>query len=269
MVLTMNNNTISKIFIGLVLTLLYLPIIMLIIYSFNDSRYVSVWQGASTKWYISLLQDKALLSAALTSVNIASISATISVCLGTIAGFTLARFSSFKGRTLFTGLLVAPFVIPEVIIGFSILLLYIVAEKTLGWPTERNSFTVILAHTTVGTAYVAFIIQARLKSIDPSLEEAAMDLGASPLQVFRVVTLPIISKSLLVGWLLAFTLSFDDVIIASFTSGPESTTLPMLIYSRIKFGLSPQINALASVLIGIVVSIILVASVINYQKQEQ
>jgi putrescine transport system permease protein len=244
-----------------------LPILILVIYSFNDSKYVSVWQGISTKWYFSLLQDKALLNAALTSINIASISASISVCLGTIAGFILIRFPHFKGRTLFTSLLIAPFVIPEVIIGFSLLLLYIVSHKFLGWPAERNSFTVILAHATIGIAYVSFIIQARLRSIDPSLEEAAMDLGASPMQVFRVITLPIISKSLLVGWLLAFTLSFDDVIIASFTSGPSSTTLPMLIYSRIKFGISPQVNALASVLIGAVVSIILVASIINYKKQ--
>ncbi len=259
----------SKIFIGTILTLLYLPIIILIIYSFNDSKYVSIWQGISTKWYTSLLQDDALLNAALTSINIGCISASIAVCLGTIAGFILVRFSHFTGRTLFTSLLIIPFVIPEVIIGFSLLLLYILAQKLIGWPVERNSFTVILAHATIGIAYVSFIIQARLKSIDPSLEEAAMDLGASPLQVFRVITLPIISKSLLVGWLLAFTLSFDDVIIASFTSGPNSTTLPMLIYSRIKFGISPQVNALASVLIGVVVSIILVASMINYKKQAQ
>ena len=257
----------SRLFIGIVLLLLYLPIFILIIYSFNDSRYVSIWQGVSTKWYLSLLQDKELINAALTSINIASISATIAVCLGTIAGFILVRFHYFFGKTLFTSLLLAPFVIPEVIIGFSLLLLYIILEKLTGWPSERNSFTVILAHATIGIAYVAFIIQARLRSIDPSLEEAAMDLGASPIEVFKVITLPIISKSLLVGWLLAFTLSFDDVIIASFTSGPNSTTLPMLIYSRIKFGISPQVNALASVLIGIVVSIILVASIINYRKQ--
>lgn len=249
----------SRVFMAIALVLIYMPIMVVIFYSFNDSPYVTVWGGLSTKWYVTIFQDEALISALLTSLNIATASATLATILGTMAGLALIRLGKFRGRTLFVGMLSAPFVIPEVITGFSLLLIFVVMDQTFGILKDRGSLTVMLAHTTVGISYVAIMVANRLSSFDESLEEAAMDLGAHPIKVFFVITLPIIAKSLVAGWLLAFTLSLDDVVIASFTSGAGTTTLPMLIYSRIKFGLSPQVNALASLMIGSVVLTMFIA----------
>jgi len=257
----------AKIFMIVVMVFIYTPIVILMVYSFNGARYVNVWGGFSTKWYATILEDQSLINAAITSLNIATSSATLATILGTMAGLSLYRFKNFPGRTLFTGMLSVPFIIPEVITGFSLLLIFVVIEQMLGWPKERGSITVIMAHTTVGISYVAVTVLARLSSFDKSLEEAAMNLGARPLKIFFVITLPIIAKSLVAGWLLAFTLSLDDVVIASFTSGAGTTTLPMLIYSRVKFGISPQINALASIMIVGVVFTILVAYIVSTKRK--
>lgn len=231
---------------------LYSPIIILIIYSFNKSRLVTVWAGFSTEWYGKLWEDHELMSAVAVSLKVASCSASLAVLLGTLAGAALARFGMFRGRTLFSGMLSAPFIVPEVITGFSLLLLFVTLEQLTGWPEGRSILTIILAHTTLGMAYVAVLVQARLASFDSSLEEAALDLGARPLKVFMVITLPLILPALISGWLLSFTLSLDDLVVASFTSGPGATTLPMLIYSRVRLGVSPEINALATIIVLIV-----------------
>lgn len=258
----------AKLSIILVLLFLYLPILILIAYSFNESRYVTVWSEFSLKWYKEIFRDRELLDATIQSLKIASISASISVIFGTMAAISLVRFGWFFGRGLFSTLLTAPFIIPEVITGFSLLLLFSFIEQVFGSFTERGIMTVILAHTTLGVAYVTVIVQARLATFDESLEEAALDLGASPLKVFFRITLPIIGKSIIAGWLLAFTLSLDDLVIASFTSGPGSTTLPMLIYSRIKLGISPEINALATIMLCIVFISIALVYFANIRKKE-
>lgn len=258
----------AKLSIILVLLFLYLPIFILIAYSFNESRYVTVWSGFSLKWYKEIFRDRQLLDATMQSLKIAAISASISVVFGTMAAISLVRIGWFFGRGLFSILLTAPFIIPEVITGFSLLLLFSFIEQTFGLFTERGITTVILAHTTLGVAYVTVIVQARLATFDESLEEAALDLGASPLKVFFRITLPIIGKSIIAGWLLAFTLSLDDLVIASFTSGPGSTTLPMLIYSRIKLGISPEINALATIMLCIVFTSIALVYFANIRKKE-
>jgi putrescine transport system permease protein len=260
--------TFTKTFTGITILLYYIPIFVLIIYSFNASRYLNVWGGFSLKWYKSLMEDEALLEAALISFKIAFASATISTIVGTATALMLIRAKRLHGKTFLTGMLSIPFVVPEVIIGASMLLLFIAFEKITGWPEHRNIFTVILAHTTIGIAYASMIIQTRLLSFDTSLEEAAMNLGASPLKTFFVITLPIISKGLIAGWLLAFTLSFDDLIISSFTSGPESTTLPMLIYSRIKVGLTPKTNVLATIMICIIIFVMTVVYFTNLKKKD-
>jgi putrescine transport system permease protein len=227
---------------------LYIPIFILIAFSFNGSKLMSVWGGFSVEHYRRLWADHELVGSALISLQVASASATCAVLLGTLAALSLVRFGLFKGRTIFTGLLASPFIMPEVITGFSVLLLFISLEQWIGWPDGRSVITIILAHTTLGMAYVAVIVQARLSSMDCSLEEAAADLGAKPLVVFFRITVPMILPALIAGWLLAFTLSIDDLVIASFTSGPGSSTLPMLIYSRVRLGLSPEINALATLI---------------------
>ena len=228
---------------------LYAPIIILMIYSFNSSKLVTVWAGFSTHWYYALWSDEELMSAVGISLKIAASSASIAVLIGTLAGVVLARFGLFFGRSLFSGLLSSPFVMPEVVTGFSMLLLFVSAEQLIGWPSGRGINTIIITHTTLGIAYVAVLVQARLSSFDKSLEEAALDLGARPLKVFMVITIPLIMPSLIAGWLLSFTLSLDDLVLASFTSGPGSTTLPMLIYSRVRLGVSPEINALATIIV--------------------
>ena len=231
---------------------LYAPIVTLIVYSFNKSKLVTVWAGFSTEWYAALLKNDQILQAAWISLRIAATNATFAVALGTIAGFVLARFRRFRGRTLFTGMVTAPLVMPEVITGLSLLLLFVALEALIGWPSGRGFTTIVIAHITFSMAYVAVIVQARLSDMDASIEEAALDLGARPAKIFFVITLPIIAPALIAGWLLSFTMSLDDLVIASFVSGPGSSTLPMVIFSKVRLGVSPEINALATILVAIV-----------------
>lgn len=259
--------SLSKLLMIVGFVFLYLPIAILVLFSFNESRFINIWSGFSFRWYKSLIHDPELIKATLTSINIAASSATIAVIVGTMAGYSLTRFGNFFGRKLFKNILAAPFMIPEIITGFGLLLLFVALEQFISWPRERGLLTIILAHTTIGIAYVTVLVQARLTDFDRSLEEAASDLGAKPIVIFFSITLPIISKNLIAGWLLSFTISLDDLIIASFTSGPGATTLPMLIYSRIKSGINPQINALATVMIiAVVISIAMAYKFFNRQK---
>ena len=241
---------------------LYGPIVSLIVYSFNASRLVTVWAGFSTRWYVELMHNEAILKAALTSLEVAVAAATGALVLGTLAGYAMQRYRRFRGRALFGTLATAPLVMPEVITGISLLLLFVALEQSLGWPEGRGILTIVIAHITLGTAYVAVIVQARLAAFDRSLEEAALDLGARPAKVFAVITLPLIAPALVAGWLLAFTLSLDDLVIASFTSGPSATTLPMEIFSSVRRGVSPQINALATLFIATVTVTVLTAGVL-------
>ena len=238
---------------------LYGPIASLVVYSFNASRLVTVWAGFSTRWYVELMHNEAIQRAALISLEIAVIAATGALLLGTAAGYALQRYRRFRGRALFGALATAPLVMPEVITGLSLLLLFVALEQAVGWPQGRGMPTIAIAHITLGTAYVAVVVEARLAAFDRSLEEAALDLGAKPLKVFLVITLPLIAPALAAGWLLAFTLSLDDLVIASFTSGPSSTTLPMVIFSSVRLGVSPQINALATLFLVAVAVLVTVA----------
>ena len=231
---------------------LYIPMLILVIYSFNASRLVTVWAGFSTKWYVELFQDQQLLDAAWMSLKIAFLSAWMSLVMGMLASLALVRLGRFRGKMSFAGMITAPLVMPEVITGLSLLLLFVAMEKSFGWPGGRGMLTIWIAHVTFSTAFVTVILSSRLKEIDRSLEEAGMDLGASPLKVFFVITIPIITPALLAAWLLAFTLSLDDLVIASFVSGPGSTTLPMKVFSSVRLGISPKINALASIIIALV-----------------
>ena len=238
---------------------MYVPILLLILYSFNESRLVTVWTGFSTKWYGELLRNQQLLDAAWLSVRIAATNATLAVVLGTLAANALVRHQRFRGRTGFELLITAPLVMPDVIIGLSLLLLFVAMQQTIGWPDGRGFSTITIAHVTFSMAYVAVVVRARLSLVDRSLEEAAMDLGARPLGVYLRITLPLIAPALLSGWLLAFTLSLDDLVIASFVAGPGSTTLPMVIYSSVRMGVSPEINALATIIVAVVTLAVLVA----------
>jgi putrescine transport system permease protein len=239
---------------------LYGPIVSVVVYSFNASRLVTVWAGFSTRWYGELLHNEQIKDAALTSLSIALMSATGSLVLGTLAGYGLARFARFRGRALFAVLTTSPLVMPEVITGLSLLLLFVALERAIGWPEGRGMLTITIAHITLGLSYVAIVVAARLESFDISLEEAALDLGARPFKVFAVITLPLIAPALAAGWLLAFTLSLDDLVIASFTTGPAATTLPMVIFSSVRMGVSPQINALASLILLLVTVLVIAAS---------
>jgi putrescine transport system permease protein len=231
---------------------LYIPILSLIAYSFNKSKLVTVWGGFSTHWYGALLKNDQILNAAWLSVRIGMVSATLAVILGTLCGLALTRFGPFKGRTLLSGMKSAPLVMPEVITGLSMLLLFVTMEQLIGWPAGRGITTIIIAHVTFTMAFVTVIVQSRLVQLDESIEEAAADLGARPAKVFFVITLPIIAPALLSGWLLAFTLSLDDLVITSFVAGPGSSTLPMVVFSKVRLGVSPDINALATIMISIV-----------------
>ena len=236
---------------------LYLPMLILIVYSFNASQLVTVWAGFSTKWYGALLENEAFLDAALVTLKVAVASSTIATVLGTMAALVLVRVGRFPGRTLFSGMIYAPLVMPEVITGLSLLLLFI------GIGLDRGVLTITLAHTTFSMAFVAVVVSSRLMSFDRSLEEAALDLGCSPFDAFRLVTLPIIAPAVISGWLLAFTLSLDDLVIASFPAGPSATTLPIKIWSSIRLGVSPEINALSTILIAIVAIGVISASLIT------
>ena len=236
---------------------LYLPMLILIVYSFNESRLVTVWAGFSTKWYGELLQNDSFLDAAWVTIRVAFWSSTIATVLGTMAAYVLIRGGRFLGRTLFSGMVYAPLVMPEVITGLSLLLFFIAIDL------ERGITTIVLAHTTFAMCYVSVVVSSRLVSFDRSLEEAALDLGCTPWDAFRSVTLPIIAPSVIAGWLLAFTLSLDDLVIASFASGPSSTTLPIKIFSAVRLGVTPEINALSTIMIGIVAVGVISASLIT------
>ena len=225
---------------------------MVIAHSFNDSRILSVWTEFSFRWYIELFNNEQIINATLLSLRIAFVSATVATLLGTWAGFALTQMGKYKGRLLFTGLIAAPLVMPEVITGLSLLLIFVSSEQVIGWPESRGAFTITIAHITFSMAYVAIVVQSRLTSMDSSLEEAAMDLGAQPYKAAMDITLPLIAPAMLSGWLLAFTLSMDDLVIASFVSGPGASTLPMVIFSKVRLGVTPDLNALATILIGIV-----------------
>ena len=235
---------------------LYLPMIILVIYSFNASKLVTVWAGFSTRWYAELLQNEAFLDAAWVTIRVAVVSSTIATVLGTMAAYVLVRAGRFHGRTLFSGMIYAPLVMPEVITGLSLLLLFI------GIGLDRGILTIILAHTTFSMCYVSVVVSSRLVSFDRSLEEAALDLGCTPFEAFRLVTLPIIAPAVISGWLLAFTLSLDDLVIASFTAGPSATTLPIKIFSAVRLGVSPEINALGTVMIVMTVGLPLLGAAI-------
>ena len=248
---------------------LYIPIVMVVIYSFNDSRIVSVWGGFSFRWYLQLLENRQIIEAALLSLRIAFVSATVATALGTLAGLALARMGRFRGRILFTGMIAAPLVMPEVITGLSLLLLFVSLQDLVGWPGGRGAATITIGHITFSMAYVAVIVQSRLMSLDESLQEAAMDLGGRPFRVTLDITLPIIAPALLSGWLLAFTLSLDDLVIASFVSGPGASTLPMWIFSKIRLGVTPDINALATVIITIVGLGVVIAGWLMFRQEKQ
>lgn len=230
---------------------LYLPILWLIVYSFNANKMMTVWGGFSTHWYFELFENESLMRAARNSLIVASLSATLSVVVGTLAALGLTRLGRFRGRMLLAALTSMPLVMPEVMLGLSALLLFVSLQTIFGWP-ERGLGTITVAHVTLCACYVTVVVQSRLSQMDDSLEEAAMDLGAKPWRVFMQITLPLIAPSLLAGWLLAFTLSLDDLVVASFVSGPGATTLPMELYSKVRLGLSPEINALASLIVAVV-----------------
>ena len=247
---------------------LYLPIVILMVYSFNDSRIQSVWNGFSLRWYSALLNNAQVIDAALLSLQIALISATIATVLGTLAGLSMTHMGRFKGRLLFTGLIAAPLIMPEVITGLSLLLVFVSTEQLIGWPESRGTMTIIIAHITFSMAFVAVIVQSRLSTADRSLEEAAMDLGGRPFRVAIDVTLPLIAPAMISGWLLAFTLSLDDLVIASFVSGPGATTLPMVIFSKVKLGVAPDVNALATLIIMLVGIGIVIAGFVMQRREK-
>ena len=247
---------------------LYVPILIMMFFSFNKSRLATVWGGFSTQWYGALFQNDQVIEAALLSLRIAAVSATWAVVFGTMAGLALARFGRFRGRFLFSGMITAPLVMPDVITGLSLLLFFVTLEGLIGWPAGRGASTITIAHITFSMAYVAIIVQSRLTSMDESLEEAAMDLGSRPLRVLFDVTLPLIAPAMVSGWLLSFTLSLDDLVIASFTTGPGANTLPMLIFSKVRLGLTPDINALATIII-LVVTVGVIAAAVFMNRQER
>ena len=246
------NKTLSTSVLTFGFLFLYIPIISLVVFSFNESKLVTIWSGFSLKWYAALLQDDELLTAAWLSLKIGLMTACASVVIGTWAGFVLARFGRFRGFTLFAGMINAPLVIPEVIQGISLLLLFVAMEQMLGWPKGRGVVTMWIGHVMLCVSYVAIIVQSRVKELNRSLEEAALNLGATPLKVFFVITLPLISQALMSGWLLSFTLSIDDLVLSAFLSGPGSTTLPLVVFSRVRLGLNPEMNALATIFISLV-----------------
>ncbi|WP_162094930.1 ABC transporter permease subunit [Pseudomonas chlororaphis] len=239
----------SSLMLVLGLAFIYLPMLILVIYSFNASKLVTVWGGWSVKWYVGLLDNQQLMGSVVRSLEIACYTAIAAVALGTLAAFVLTRVARFKGRTLFGGLVTAPLVMPEVITGLSLLLLFVAMAQMIGWPQERGIVTIWIAHTTFCAAYVAVVVSARLRELDLSIEEAAMDLGARPWKVFFLITIPMIAPSLAAGGMMSFALSLDDLVLASFVSGPGSTTLPMEVFSAVRLGVKPEINAVASLIL--------------------
>ena len=246
---------------------LYIPIAILVAFSFNDSQMVTVWAGFTTKWYQALIQNDLILNAAWISLKIATMAATASTMFGTLAAMMIVRFKHFSGRSIFSGLITAPMVVPDVILGLALLLLFVSMEQLIGWPSKRGAMTVAVAHITVSIAYVVIIIRERLVSLDNSVIEAALDLGAKPLTVFFKITLPNIFPSIVAGWLLSFTLSLDDLVLASFTSGAGATTLPMVVFSMIRVGVTPEINALATIIVAIVTIGVIISGIIINKRQ--
>jgi len=261
----------SMLVLGLVF--LYVPILSMMVFSFNNSRLVTVWDAVHSptlKWYHALLHNEQILGAAFLSIRIALISASAAVVLGTLAGMALARFGPFRGRLLLAGMTTAPIVMPEVITGLSLLLLFVAMGQLIGWPRGAGAITITLAHVTFCMAYVTVVVQSRLTGFDESLEEAAMDLGARPLTVFGRITLPLILPAIASGWLLAFTLSWDDLVITQFVAGPGSSTLPMVIFSKVRFGVTPDINALATIMVLIVATGIALSTVwMRYREKRR
>ena len=239
----------ARLMLWLGLLFIYLPMIIMVIYSFNASKLVTVWGGWSLKWYFGLLDNKQLIGSVFRSLEIAFYTAIAAVALGTVAAFVLTRIPHFRGRTLFGGMVTAPLVMPEVITGLSLLLLFVAMAQLVGWPAERGMLTIWIAHTTFCTAYVAIVVSARLRELDLSIEEAAMDLGDKPWKVFFLITIPMIAPSLAAGGMMSFALSLDDLVLASFVSGPGSTTLPMEVFSAVRLGVKPEINAVASLIL--------------------
>jgi putrescine transport system permease protein len=248
---------------------LYGPIVSLVVFSFNASKLVTVWGGFSTQWYGSLMQNDQIISAFVLSLKIAIISSTVATILGTIAGYVLARFGMFHGRTILSGMVTAPLVMPEVITGLSMLLLFVSMEQLIGWPQGRGQLTVTIAHITFTMSYIAVVMQSRFSTLDISLEEAAQDLGAKPLKVFFVITLPLVAPAIVSGFLLGFTISIDDLVITSFTSGPGANTLPMVIFSKVRLGLNPEINALASLIIAVVATGVIASTLYMAQAEKR
>ncbi len=265
----------SKSMLWVGLAFLYIPILSMVFFSFNNSRLVTVWDAANSptvKWYIQLFKDHQILSAAWLSIKVAATTATGAVVLGTLAGLVLSRFGPFRGRAFLQGLTTAPLVMPEVITGLSMLLLFVSLEQLLqhmfGWQFDRGFVTITIAHITFTMAYVTVVVQSRLAGFDDSLEEAALDLGAKPAKVFFRITVPLILPAILSGWLLAFTLSWDDLVVTQFVSGPGSNTLPMVIFSRVRLGVSPVVNALATIMV-LVVALGVILSAVLMRRQEQ
>jgi len=262
----------SRVALVLGLVFLYVPILSMVVFSFNNSRLVTVWDAAHSptlKWYVALAHNEQILGAAWLSIRIALISATVAVLLGTLAGTALARFGPFRGRMLLAGMTTAPIVMPEVITGLSLLLLFVALEQLIGWPRGVGAVTITLAHITFCMAYVTVVVQSRLVGFDESLEEAAMDLGARPLKVFLRITLPLILPAVASGWLLAFTLSWDDLVITQFVAGPGSSTLPMVIFSKVRFGVTPDVNALATIMVLAVATGIAISTVWMRYRQKR
>ncbi|MCA0177327.1 MAG: ABC transporter permease subunit [Proteobacteria bacterium] len=266
------NRHISKAWLAAGFFFLYLPIIALIVFSFNDSMSANVWRGFTLKWYVALASDREILAGLWLSLKVAFLTACGSVVLGTFAALALVKYRRFGGRTLFSGMVNAPLVMPEVVVGLSLLLMLVSVQRALGFP-ERGMMTIWLGHMLLGMAYATVVVQARLLDLNPQLEEAAMDLGARPLQVFFLVTLPMIAQALMSAWLLTFTLSLDDVVLSAFLSGPGSTTMPLVIFSRARLGLNPSVNAVATVIVvvvavGVVVASYLIARAERRRQQE-
>jgi len=259
MIVTPAGRWTGRIWLTLGLVFLYLPIAALVVFSFTDSPVPNVWAGFSLRWYAKLVGDEEIRSGLFLSLKIAAATATAAVVLGTLAAFTLERFPRFKGRALFSGMVSAPLVMPEVIVGLSLLLMLVSVQRLFGFP-ERGMVTIWLGHLLVGLAYATVVVSARLRDLNPQFEEAAQDLGARPLQVFLLVTLPMMAQSMMAAWLLTFTLSLDDVVMSAFLSGPGSTTLPLVIFSRARLGLDPTVNALATVVIFVVALFVVGAS---------
>jgi len=262
------NRWFGRSWLGAGFVFLYLPIVALVLYSFNDSPIPNTWRGFTLRWYVALASDSEMLTGLWLSLKIAFMTACGSVVLGTLAAFSLSKYKRFTGRTLFSGMVNAPLVMPEVVVGLSLLLMLVSVQRAIGFP-ERGLMTIWFGHLLLGMAYATVVIQARLNDLNPQLEEAAMDLGARPHQVFYLVTLPMITQSMLSAWLLTFTLSLDDVVLSAFLSGPGATTMPLVIFSRARLGLNPSVNAVATIIVALVATGIVVASYLIARAERQ